>query len=67
MSRTQAKKNLNLDEFITSMNGIFSTSVGKSTLDEAPGAYKPAQIILDAIAPTAKIVHSLKPVYSLKA
>jgi hypothetical protein len=49
------------------MNGIFSTSVGKSTLDEAPGAYKPAQIILDAIAPTAKIVHSLKPVYSLKA
>jgi hypothetical protein len=45
---------------------IFSTSVNQGTLDEAPGAYKNAQFILDAIEPTAKILHTLKPLYSLK-
>lgn len=68
MSRTQAKKTLKLCDFTTQMSDarIFSTSVNQGTLDEAPGAYKNAQFILDAIEPTAKILHTLKPLYSLK-
>ena len=37
------------------------------TLDEAPSAYKSPSAIINAISPTASIIHSLKPLYSLKA
>lgn len=45
MSRSQANKKLDVEEFKNQMEGIFSTSVGKTTLDEAPGAYKDSRII----------------------
>ena len=38
------------------MKGIVSTSVCKSTLDEAPQAYKNPKVIENAIQPTAKIL-----------
>jgi RNA-splicing ligase RtcB len=66
MSRSQAKKNVNLDDFKKSMEGIFSTSVGKGTLDESPMAYKDAKIIEEAIGPTATIIDRIKPVMNLK-
>jgi len=66
MSRGQAKRDLNLDAFKKQMEGIFSTSVGQGTLDEAPGAYKPSKVIEDAIEPTAKIVGRIKPVHNMK-
>jgi hypothetical protein len=67
MSRTQAKRTLKLEEFINTMDGIFSTSICLETLDEAPEAYKPAAAIQAAIGDTAKIIHKLKPVYNLKS
>jgi tRNA-splicing ligase RtcB len=67
MSRSQAKENVNLDEFKKSMEGIFTTSVGKDTLDESPMVYKDASMIEDAIEPTAKILFKLKPIYNVKA
>jgi len=66
MSRANAKKNIQMDTFKNQMNGIFSTSVNKDTLDEAPDAYKDASTIEKAIAPTAKILLRIKPVMNMK-
>ena len=68
MSRGDALRNLDMETFRKEMEnaGIFSTSVCKSTLDEAAGAYKPATMIERAIAPTAQIVDRLKPIHNLK-
>ncbi len=67
MSRNQAKRTLKLEDFEEQMKGIYTTSVCRATLDEAPDTYKPAIIIQDAIKDTATIVHNLKPVYNLKS
>ncbi len=66
MSRSAAKENLRLDTFKEQMEGIFSTSVCRSTIDEAPDAYKDSGIIERAIEPTAKIVNRIKPVHNMK-
>ncbi len=66
MSRSQASRALDVEEFKTQMNGIYSTSVGANTLDEAPGAYKDAKIIEEAIKPTAVIIDKIKPIYNMK-
>jgi tRNA-splicing ligase RtcB len=66
MSRGQAKRSIDINVFKNQMNGIYSTSVGQGTLDEAPDAYKPAQMIEKAIEPTAKIIGRIKPILNLK-
>jgi tRNA-splicing ligase RtcB (3'-phosphate/5'-hydroxy nucleic acid ligase) len=66
LSRSMAKKTLNLDQFQKQMDGVFSTSVCRSTLDEAPGAYKDSKIIEAAIEPTATIIDRIKPILNLK-
>lgn len=67
MSRTQARKELSVDDFKAQMSNIYSSSVGESTIDEAPDAYKPAKSIIEHIKPTADILHVVKPVYNFKA
>lgn len=67
MSRSQAIASLNVDEFKKSMDGIYSTSVMESTLDEAPMVYKPIDEIIANIKDTVEIVDILKPVYNFKA
>jgi len=67
MSRTQAHDVVDMDEFEAKMDGIHSTSVTEATKDEAPSAYKPAELIADAIEPTADVVHDLDPILSIKA
>lgn len=67
MSRTQAKKNIKLSDFVKSMNGIYSTTVKQSTIDESPMAYKDSDSIIDCITPTVKLVRRLKPIYNFKA
>lgn len=49
------------------MKGIFSTSVGKSTLDESPKVYKPIEEILDSLEETVDIIDVIKPLYNFKA
>lgn len=66
LSRSQAKKQLDVDDFKKQMKGIYSTSVGYGTLDEAPGAYKDADVIEKAIEPTAKIFFKIKPIHNMK-
>ncbi len=67
LSRTQAKEDLSLDKFIDSMDGIYSTSVHKGTLDESPFAYKPIEDILDFIGETVDVLDIIRPIYNFKA
>lgn len=67
MSRTAAKSRLSLDEFKRSMKGIFTTTANKTTLDEAPMAYKPMNEIVANIKDTVDIAMIIKPVYNFKA
>ena len=67
MSRGKAKENLSLEEYRASMEGIYTTSVNESTLDEAPMVYKSLDDILDVINEAVDIVDIIKPVYNFKA
>ncbi|MDR2571724.1 MAG: RtcB family protein [Oscillospiraceae bacterium] len=67
MSRTAAKQSLTLSQFEKSMKGIYSSTVNKSTLDEAPFAYKPMEEIIANIGETAEIIETIKPLYNFKS
>lgn len=67
MSRSEAKERFTVSEFKHEMEGIYSTSVSRSTLDESPMAYKGMQDIVDNIGPTAEIMSIIKPIYNFKA
>jgi RNA-splicing ligase RtcB len=67
MSRTQAKKEISMEDYKNSMNGIYTTSINKSTIDESPFAYKDYQEIMDLVGETVTIVGRIKPVYNFKA
>ncbi len=67
MSRTKAKEILNIEEYQSSMSGIYSTCVNKSTIDESPMAYKPIESIIDNIKDTVEIISVIKPIYNFKA
>ncbi len=50
------------------MEGIYSTSVHKGTLDESPPfAYKSMDEIISNIHETAEIIDIIKPIYNFKA
>jgi RNA-splicing ligase RtcB len=67
MSRQAAFRTLSMEEYIAGMNGIFTTSVSRKTLDESPMAYKNIDDILGHIGPTADVIERLRPVYNFKA
>jgi len=67
MSRNEAKKTLNLKTFRTMMEGVYTTSVGKGTLDESPEVYKPSNQIIEDIKPSVDIIEQIKPIYNFKA
>lgn len=67
MSRMEAKRRIALGDYEDTMNGVYTTSVGFDTIDEAPQAYKSMQEIVDCIADTVEIVSIIKPVYNFKA
>lgn len=67
MSRSKAKENITLEEFQKSMQGIYTTSVNQSTIDESPMAYKPIAEIVANIQDTVETVKIIKPVYNFKA
>lgn len=67
MSRSQAKEQLDLDEYRREMAGVYTTSVNEATLDEAPMAYKSLEDIVDVIRDAVDIIEVLKPIYNFKA
>ena len=67
MSRREAKESFTVSRFKKEMEGIYSTSIGKGTLDECPMAYKSIDDIAGNIGDTADITDIIKPVYNFKA
>lgn len=67
MSRSKAKETLNLSDFKDTMKDVWTSSVGKETLDEAPMAYKSIDDIVNNIEDTVEIIDILKPIYNFKA
>jgi len=66
MSRTKAKKKIPYPEYQKMMENVYSTSVSKQTLDEAPTAYNNQQKILKLAEDTIDIVDYIRPLYNLK-
>ncbi|MCL2364431.1 MAG: RtcB family protein [Defluviitaleaceae bacterium] len=67
MSRTEAKNTITLSQYEKSMKGIFSSTINRSTLDEAPFAYKAMNDIVQYIGDTVDIVQVVKPLYNFKS
>lgn len=67
MSRSKAKAELAMKDYQEQMKDVYTSSVVESTLDEAPGAYKPMAAIIDNIGESVEILHHIKPVYNFKA
>ena len=67
MSRSKAKQEIDLEKFKESMEGIYTTSVCKNTIDESPMAYKDMDIILEHIKKTCNVLWMIKPVINIKS
>lgn len=67
MSRSKAKEEISIEEFEKSMQGIYTTSVNQSTIDESPMTYKSMEEILENIKDTVEIEKIVKPIYNFKA
>ena len=49
------------------MKGIYTSCIGKETLDEAPFAYRSMDEITEVIRDTVTINKIIRPVYNFKA
>jgi RNA-splicing ligase RtcB len=67
MSRMKAKATFTMEQYQESMQGVFTTSICKDTLDELPMAYKNMNDIIDVIGDAVEIVKIAKPLYNYKA
>ncbi len=67
MSRSEAKNSFTVSEYKKQMQGIYTTSVNQSTLDECPMAYKAMDDIVNNIGDTVTIDKVIKPIYNFKA
>ena len=67
LSRGEARATLTLSEFKRQMEGIYSTSVSRDTIDESPMAYKSIDDIVSNIGETVDINDIIKPIYNFKA
>ncbi len=67
LSRNQARKQLDMEDFTKAMKNVWSSTISRKTLDEAPKAYKPKGEILQYINDTVEIEESLRPLYNFKA
>lgn len=67
MSRSAAKQSFTVSEFKKQMEGIYTTSVNRDTLDECPMAYKGTDDIVNNIDDTVEIDRMIKPIYNFKA
>ena len=67
MSRAQAKESFTVSQFQKEMSGIYTTSVGRETLDECPMAYKPMESILQNIMDSVEVQKVIRQIYNFKA
>ncbi|MCQ2078806.1 MAG: RtcB family protein [archaeon] len=68
LARSQVKGKISLEEYRKAMEGIYTTCVNSSTLDESPMAYKPMdEIIRNMEGMNVRILKVIKPIYNFKA
>lgn len=67
MSRSVAKDTFKLDDYKKTMEGIYSSSIKESTLDECPMTYKPIDEIVSNVKDSVDIVDIIKPIYNFKS
>ena len=67
IKRSEVANSVTLSMFKKEMEGIYSTSVDRNTLDEAPFAYRRIDELRSAISGVVDVLGILKPVYSFKA
>jgi len=67
LDRNQANNKISLKEFEKSMEGIYSSSVVRETIDEAPMAYKDTEFIREMLKDTVEIKKQIKPIINIKA
>ncbi|SMO40224.1 tRNA-splicing ligase RtcB [Balnearium lithotrophicum] len=68
VSRKKAKELFSVSEFRKAVEeaGVYSSTVSRETLDEAPFAYKDPKEILEFLPKTVEIEKFIKPIYNLK-
>jgi tRNA-splicing ligase RtcB len=67
MGRKEAIRTLNLEEEQKKMEGIIGKPRSQNKLDEAPGAYKDINIVMENQKDLVEILVKLKPLASIKA
>ena len=67
LSRTEARKTLDMDTYTKAMAGIYTSSVTKATLDECPLAYKSMAEIIENTRDTVELLDIIAPIYNFKA
>ena len=66
MSRRDARQTFSMDEYLAETDGLFSTTVNETTLDESPMAYKRIEEITRYIEDTVTIDKIIKPIFNFK-
>jgi tRNA-splicing ligase RtcB (3'-phosphate/5'-hydroxy nucleic acid ligase) len=66
LSRSEAHRTLDLEQFKEDMKHVVSPTVGALTLDESPRAYKSLETILEDIKPYLLKYRVFKPVFNYK-
>lgn len=67
LSRSQAYEKITMEDFESSMEGIYSESITDFTRDESPMVYKPASEIIANIGDTVTIDTIIRPIFNFKA
>lgn len=67
LKREDIKNKFTVSAFKSEMKGIYTTCIGKDTLDEAPFAYRKLEDIAEVIGETVRIDQIIRPVYNFKA
>lgn len=67
LKRLDVMTKFTVSQYKKEMKGVYSSCIGKETLDESPMAYREMGQITGAIGETVKIGKILKPVYNFKA
>lgn len=65
--REEVKERFTVSAFKSAMKGIYSSCIGKDTLDEAPFAYRGMEEIAEVMKDTVRIDNIIRPIYNYKA
>lgn len=67
LKREDVKSHYTVSSYKAEMKGIYSSCINKSTLDEAPFAYRSIDEIASVIKDTVTINRIIRPIYNFKA